>query len=326
MNDTINLGGGSVASDPGGYFPHQPVLYHEILEILAPESGEVYLDGTLGAGGHAEGILKASAPRGRLLGLDLDPEALAIARQRLLNFQERSIIKQASYLSAADILAEIGWEKVNGIVLDLGVSSMQIDRPGRGFSFLGEGPLDMRFNQDSGRNAADLVNNLGEEELANLIYQYGEERFSRRIARAIVVSRPIHTTQDLAALIKKAVPGYESHIHPATRTFQALRIATNKELETLSEALPRLADCLAPAGRIAIISFHSLEDRIVKRFFKLESQDCICPPEQPVCTCGHTASLKVLTKKPVRATEQEIQQNPRSRSAKLRVAEKLSLA
>jgi 16S rRNA (cytosine1402-N4)-methyltransferase len=326
VNDTINLGGGSVASDPGGYFPHQPVLYHEILEILAPESGEVYLDGTLGAGGHAEGILKASAPRGRLLGLDLDPEALAIARQRLLDFQERAIIKQASYLSAADILAEIGWEKVNGIVLDLGVSSMQIDRPGRGFSFLGEGPLDMRFNQDSGRNAADLVNNLGEEELANLIYQYGEERFSRRIARAIVVSRPIHTTQDLAALIKKAVPGYESHIHPATRTFQALRIATNKELETLSEALPRLADCLAPAGRIAIISFHSLEDRIVKRFFKLESQDCICPPEQPVCTCGHTASLKVLTKKPVRATEQEIQQNPRSRSAKLRVAEKLSLA
>ena len=294
--------------------------------MLAPESGEVYLDGTLGAGGHAEGILKASAPRGRLLGLDLDPEALAIARQRLLDFQERSIIKQASYLSAADILAEIGWEKVNGIVLDLGVSSMQIDRPGRGFSFLGEGPLDMRFNQDSGRNAADLVNNLGEEELANLIYQYGEERFSRRIARAIVASRPIHTTQDLAALIKKAVPGYESHIHPATRTFQALRIATNKELETLSEALPRLADCLAPAGRIAIISFHSLEDRIVKRFFKLESQDCICPPEQPVCTCGHTASLKVLTKKPVRATEQEIQQNPRSRSAKLRVAEKLSLA
>ena len=294
--------------------------------MLAPESGEVYLDGTLGAGGHAEGILKASAPRGRLLGLDLDPEALAIARQRLLDFQERAIIKQASYLSAADILAEIGWEKVNGIVLDLGVSSMQIDRPGRGFSFLGEGPLDMRFNQDSGRNAADLVNNLGEEELANLIYQYGEERFSRRIARAIVASRPIHTTQDLAALIKKAVPGYESHIHPATRTFQALRIATNKELETLSEALPRLADCLAPAGRIAIISFHSLEDRIVKRFFKLESQDCICPPEQPVCTCGHTASLKVLTKKPVRATEQEIQQNPRSRSAKLRVAEKLSLA
>ena len=324
MNDTINHGGGSVASDPGGYFPHQPVLYQEILNVLAPESGGVYLDGTLGAGGHAEGILKASAPRGRLLGLDLDPEALAIARQRLFDFQERVTIVQASYRSAADVLAETGWGQVNGIILDLGVSSMQIDQPGRGFSFLGQGPLDMRFNQDSGKSAAGLVNHLGEEELANLIYQYGEERYSRRIARAIVNARPIHTTQDLASLIEKAVPGYESHIHPATRTFQALRIATNKELETLSAALPGLIECLAPAGRIAIISFHSLEDRIVKQFFKQESKDCICPPEQPVCTCGHTASLKVITKRPVRASEQEIKQNPRSRSAKLRVAEKLS--
>ena len=326
MNDTIDFGGGSVASDPGGNFPHQPVLYHEILAYIAPDPDGIYLDGTLGAGGHAEGILKASAPRGRLLGLDLDPEALAIARQRLFDFQERAVIRQASYRSADEVLAEIGWSKVDGIVLDLGVSSMQIDRPGRGFSFLGEGPLDMRFNPDSGRNAADLVNTLSEEELANLIYQYGEERFSRRIARAIVAARPVTTTQDLAAIIKKAVPGYESHIHPATRTFQALRIATNKELETLSAALPRLVDCLAPSGRIAIISFHSLEDRIVKQFFKRESRDCICPPEQPVCTCGHTASLKVLTKRPVRATEIEIQQNSRSRSAKLRVAERLPLA
>ena len=181
----------------------------------------------------------------------------------------------------------------------------------------------MRFNQGAGQTAADLVNTLSEEDLANLIFQYGEERFSRRIARAIVAARPIDTTQELAALIKKAVPGYESHIHPATRTFQALRIATNKELETLSAALPGLIECLAPMGRIAIISFHSLEDRIVKQFFKQESQDCICPPEQPVCTCGHTASLKVVTKKPVRASDQEIAQNPRSRSAKLRVAEKL---
>jgi 16S rRNA (cytosine1402-N4)-methyltransferase len=323
VNDTINHGGGSVASDPGGYFPHQPVLYQEILNVLAPVSGGVYLDGTLGAGGHAEGILKTSAPRGRLLGLDLDPEALAIARQRLFDFQDRATIVQASYVSAGDVLAETGWGKVNGIVLDLGVSSMQIDRPGRGFSFLGNGHLDMRFNQGAGQTAADLVNTLSEEDLANLIFQYGEERFSRRIARAIVAARPIDTTQELAALIKKAVPGYESHIHPATRTFQALRIATNKELETLSAALPGLIECLAPMGRIAIISFHSLEDRIVKQFFKQESQDCICPPEQPVCTCGHKASLKVVTKKPVRASDQEIAQNPRSRSAKLRVAEKL---
>ena len=177
MNDTINPGGGSVASDPGGYFPHQPVLYQEILNVIAPESGGVYLDGTLGAGGHAEGILKASAPRGRLLGLDLDPEALAIARQRLFDFQERATIVQASYLSAADVLAELGWEQVNGIILDLGVSSMQIDRPGRGFSFQEKGLLDMRFNQDAGQTAADLVNTLSEEELADLIFQYGEERF-----------------------------------------------------------------------------------------------------------------------------------------------------
>lgn len=292
--------------------------------MLAPISGGVYLDGTLGAGGHAEGILKASAPRGRLIGLDLDSEALAIARQRLFDFQESVIIRQASYRSADKVLAEVGLDRVNGIVLDLGVSSMQIDRPNRGFSFLSDGPLDMRFNQDSGHRAADLVNTLSEEELANLIFNYGEERFSRRIARAIVAARPVQTTRDLAALIEKAVPGYESQIHPATRTFQALRIATNKELETLTEALPILVKCLAPGGRIAIISFHSLEDRIVKRFFKQESQDCICPPEQPICICGHSAILKVLTKRPVRASEDEIKNNPRSRSAKLRVAEKLS--
>jgi 16S rRNA (cytosine1402-N4)-methyltransferase len=316
-------GGGGITGKPGDRFPHQPVLYHEVLDALAPVSGSDYLDGTLGAGGHAEGILQASAPRGRLLGLDLDREALAIAHQRLSTYRARVEIEQSSYLHAPDILQNIGWPHVHGILLDLGISSMQIDRPGRGFSFMEEGPLDMRFDQNAGTTAADLVNSLSEEALAKILRDFGEERFARRIARAIVAARPVHTTQALTALIQEAVPHYSSPIHPATRTFQALRIATNQELETLATALPELVKCLAPRGRIAVISFHSLEDRIVKSIFRTESRDCICPPEQPVCNCGHTASLRLLTKKPIRPGQQEIQANPRARSARLRVAEKM---
>jgi 16S rRNA (cytosine1402-N4)-methyltransferase len=323
MNSSFN-GGKKIPGNPGGPLPHQPVLYHEVLDALTPVSDGFYLDGTIGAGGHAEGILKASAPQGSLLGLDLDPQALAIARRRLRPFQDRTVIQKASYIQAPVILKEIGWKTLDGILLDLGVSSMQIDSPGRGFSFMDEGPLDMRFNPESRLSAEALVNNLNQEELADIIWKFGEERYSRRIARAIVESRPIHTTVELADLIKKAVPGYTSHIHPATRTFQALRIATNKELETLSSALPDLVKCLTPGGRIAVISFHSLEDRIVKRLFRRESKDCICPPKQPICTCDHVATLKVLTKKPIQAAEQEIQENPRSSSAKLRIAEKIS--
>lgn len=321
-----NMGGGTFTGNPGDRPPHQPVLYHQVLEALAPVSGCYYLDGTLGAGGHAEGILQASAPRGRLLGIDLDPEALAIARQRFFIFGDRVVLQQASYQLAPQILQDLGWPHVHGILLDLGVSSMQIDRPGRGFSFLHDGPLDMRFDQDSGLSAADLVNTLSHKELVKTLREYGEERFANRIASAIINARPIRTTTALAAVITETVPQYESSIHPATRTFQALRIATNQELENLALALPGLARCLAPGGKIAVISFHSLEDRIVKQFFKKESSDCICPPEQPVCTCGHTASLKVLTKKPVRPSDQEIQHNPRARSARLRVAEKIKKA
>ena len=317
-------GGGAVAGNPGDHFPHQPVLYQEVLDALAPETGKSYLDGTVGAGGHAEGILLASAPQGKLLGLDLDPEALAITRQRLFAFQDRVILRQASYRDAAAVLSDIGWGQVDGILLDLGVSSMQLDRPSRGFSFRESGPLDMRFNPAIGTSAADLVNLLDEKSLADLIYEYGEERYSRRIARAIVSARPIQTTGKLAELIEKAVPaGYDPHLHPATRTFQALRIVTNRELETISQALPALTDLLVPGGKIAVISFHSLEDRLTKQFFRQESKDCICPPNQPVCTCGHKATLKVLTRKPISATEQEKNRNPRSRSAKLRVAEKI---
>ncbi len=323
MNDAID-GGVPTTGNTGGSFPHQPVLYHEVLDALAPVSGGFYLDGTLGAGGHAEGILKASAPQGRLLGLDLDPQALKIAQRRLKPFQDRTVIQQASYVHAPALLKEIGWQSLDGILLDLGVSSMQIDRPERGFSFMDEGPLDMRFNQESRLSAKVLVNDLSQEALADIIWKFGEERYSRRIARAIVESRPIHTTLELADLIKKTIPGYTGHIHPATRTFQALRIATNKELETLSSALPDLVQCLTPGGRITVISFHSLEDRIVKQFFKRESKDCTCPPEQPICTCNHVASLEILTKKPIRATEQEIRENPRSSSARMRIAEKTS--
>ncbi|MFU8826170.1 MAG: 16S rRNA (cytosine(1402)-N(4))-methyltransferase RsmH [Brevefilum sp.] len=318
-----NTGGDAFSGNPGEPYPHRPVLYHQVLEALAPVSGSDYLDGTLGAGGHAEGILQASAPRGRLLGLDLDPEALAIARQRLFTFGDRAILQQASYRSALQVLKAIGWQHVQGIILDLGVSSMQIDRPARGFSFSQEGPLDMRFDQGQGPSAADLVNTLSQEALVKILREYGEERFAKRIASAIIANRPIHTTADLAALVKAAVPHYEPGIHPATRTFQALRIATNQELESLAQALPELLKCLAPGGRIAVISFHSLEDRIVKQFFRTESKDCICPPEQPVCTCNHKAAIKVLTKKPVRPEPDEIQENPRARSARLRVAEKI---
>lgn len=318
-----NIGGGTIPGSPGDPYPHQPVLYHEVLDALAPVSGCDYLDGTLGAGGHAEGILKTSAPRARLLGLDLDPEALAIAHQRLFAYQARVTLRQASYRLAPEILQELGWTQVHGILLDLGVSSMQIDRPNRGFSFSEDGPLDMRFDQNAGESAAELINTLSEKALSKIIHDYAEERYARRIARAIVAARPIHTTRALAAVIKEAMPHYSSSIHPATRTFQALRIAVNKELENLTAALPELVQCLAPGGRIAVISFHSLEDRIVKGFFRKESTDCICPPEQPICTCGHTASLKVLTKKPLRPGPQEIQANPRSRSARLRVAERI---
>ncbi len=316
-------GGGTVTGSPSDRFPHSPVLYHEVLEALAPVSGKDYLDGTLGAGGHAEGILQSSAPFGRLLGLDVDSQALEIAQNRLAPFHQRAVLRKSSYANALTVLQEIGWAHVHGILLDLGVSSMQIDQPERGFSFMEDAPLDMRFDSNSGLSASYLVNTLTETALEKILRDFGEERYARRISRAIIAARPILTTHALAKVVQKAVPFKESAIHPATRTFQAIRIATNQELETLKLALPNLVDCLAPQGRIAVISFHSLEDRIVKSFFKTESKDCLCPPEQIVCTCGHQASLKILTKKPLRPSEQEIQVNVRARSARMRVAEKI---
>jgi 16S rRNA (cytosine1402-N4)-methyltransferase len=285
------------------------------------------VDGTLGAGGHAFGILEASQPNGRLLGLEIDLQALHLAQDRLAQFGGRVHIVQASYASLRTQLNALGWEKVDGILLDLGLSSMQVDTPERGFSFQADGPLDMRFDRRNPVRAADFVNQMSEDELANLLYRYGEERRSRNLARAIVRSRPIYTTKQLAQVVAAATPGSRpggsQGIHPATRTFQALRIAVNQELETLEAGLPTLADALVPQGRLAVIAFHSLEDRIVKGYFRQESRDCICPPRQPVCTCGHRAIVKEITRRPIRPGEAEVRSNPRARSARLRVVEKL---
>ena len=302
--------------------PHQPVLYHEIIHALQPKSAGHYVDGTLGAGGHARGILEASIPDGCLLGLDVDPQALALARETLAPYGQRVRLKQASYDSLSETLHEIGWDKVDGILLDLGLSSMQLDTPERGFSFQQDALLDMRFDPASPTSAADLVNTLPQDELADLIYRFGEERASRRIAQAIVKARPLQTTRQLAAVIEAVIP-HRGHIHPATQTFQALRIAVNQELERVENVLPQAVAALKSGGRLAIISFHSLEDRIVKEYFRRESRDCICPPRQPVCTCGHKATLKEIARKPITPGEAEIAANPRARSAKLRIAEKL---
>lgn len=315
-----------MCAERDGNTPHHPVLYQEIIHALSPRSAGRYVDATVGAGGHAWGILTASAPGGLLLGLDLDPQALEIASQRLSAFESRVTLLQASYTTLQAQLARLGWATVDGIVIDLGVSSMQIDTPGRGFSFLMDGPLDMRFSPAQTTSAADLVNTLPEMELADLIFRYGEEKLSRRIAHAIVQARPLHTTTELANLILKTSGGRRGRIHPATRTFQALRIAVNQELQSVEDFLPQAVQALAPGGRLAVISFHSLEDRIVKQFFRRESRDCICPPKQPVCTCGHKASLIEITRHPMEASPEEAQTNPRSRSAKLRIIEKLPLA
>ena len=285
------------------------------------------MDGTLGAGGHAFGILQSSSPDGRLLGLDLDPQALSLAAEKLAPFGERAILRRSSFAALLDQLDALGWQAVDGILLDLGVSSMQLDTAERGFSFLKDAPLDMRLGPDVPRTADELVNQLPEGELADLIYRYGEERRARQVARAIINARPLHSTLALAQVVTRAVTsGRQAHsaIHPATRTFQALRIAVNGELDALEAVLPQALRVLVPGGRLAVISFHSLEDRIVKQFLRREATDCLCPPRQPVCTCGHKAVLRELHRQPLYPQESEVVENPRARSARLRAAEKLS--
>lgn len=303
---------------------HIPVLLTETLQALRPYSGGRYIDATLGGGGHAEALLEASAPEGRLLGLDADPRAIARVAQRLARFGDRATLVQANFRQLAQVARSRGFASVDGILFDLGVSSFQLDEAEQGFSFGKEGPLDMRMNPASGPSAADIVNNLPVDELADILYRYGEERRSRRIARAIVAHRPIRTTTQLAEVIVRAIgrkPGVK--LHPATRTFQALRIYVNDELGALETALPQAIGLLKPGGRLAVITFHSLEDRMVKHTFRQESQDCICPPHTPICTCGHTAQIKLIHRKGLTPTEEERARNPRSRSARLRIVEKL---
>jgi 16S rRNA (cytosine1402-N4)-methyltransferase len=281
------------------------------------------VDGTLGAGGHARGIMEASAPDGQLLGLDVDPQALAIARRYLAPYEHRIHLAQASYTSLVTQLTRLGWDAVDGIVLDLGASSIQFDTPGRGFSFLHDAPLDMRFGPHTLQTAADLVNKYSERELADLIYRYGEERESRKIARAIVRARPINTTRELAAVIESVSPRRGERVHPATRTFQALRIAVNEELASIENVLPQAVAVLKPGGRLAVISFHSLEDRIVKDFFREQSKDLVNPPYERIYEVERKATLKEVNRKPITPSDEEIRDNPRARSAKLRIAEKL---
>ncbi len=302
--------------------PHQPVLYKEIIHALQPKSSGRYIDGTLGAGGHARGILEACAPDGRLLGFDVDPQALALARETLAPYEGRVHLIQASYETLTVQLAALGWSAVDGVLLDLGASSMQFDNAERGFSFLQDGPLDMRFGPTAPHRADELVNELDQEELADLIFRYGEERSSRKIARAIVNARPIHTTRELAAVIEKVLPR-RGGIHPATRTFQALRIAANEELAAVENALPQAVASLSSGGRLAVISFHSLEDRIVKDFFRSHSKDLVNPPYERIYEIEQKATLKEINRKPITPAEEEVKANPRARSAKLRIVEKL---
>ncbi|MGA9531885.1 MAG: 16S rRNA (cytosine(1402)-N(4))-methyltransferase RsmH [Anaerolineales bacterium] len=305
---------------------HTPVLYQQTLSGLRPHSGGRYVDGTVGAGGHAAGVLKRSAPDGSLLGLDRDPRALELAAERLTEFGDRVHLVEASYERMEQVAQELGWEAVEGVLLDLGLSSMQLDAAERGFSFRLDGPLDMRFGPGVGRTAGELVNGLAEDELAAILRDFGEERGARRIARAIVAARPLKTTTELAHVVLSSLGRSGGRIHPATRTFQALRIAVNDELGALERGLEAALRLLSPGGRLAVIAFHSLEDRIVKQFMRRESQDCICPPEQPICTCDHKAQLRLVQRKPILASDEEIERNSRARSARLRVAEKLGQA
>ncbi len=312
---------------------HQAVLLNEVIELLQPSPGGIYIDGTVGAGGHAAAILKATSPDGELFGLDQDQHALEVAKHSLAEFGDRVHLLHANFDRLSQVASQSQLPPADGILLDLGVSSMQLDQAERGFSFQVDGPLDMRMDDTGGVTAADLVNRLGETELADLIFRYGEERYSRRIARAIVKARPIRRTGQLAEIIQKAVPfapgkgrgGRQAKIHPATRTFQALRIAVNDELGALERALPQAIQLLKPGGRLAVITFHSLEDRIVKQYFRQEAQDCICPPDQPVCTCRHKATIRIITKRPIMPSLAEVNANPRARSAKLRVVESIEV-
>ena len=306
---------------------HTPVLLHEAVDLLAPKPGGVYVDGTLGAGGHAAEILERSSPDSVLIGMDQDADAVDRCKKNLARFGGRVIIRQANYRDLPEVLSTLGYDAVDGVLLDLGISWFHLKTPERGFSFMLDGPLDMRMDMSRPQTAADLVNTLPREELVKIIREYGEDHRANAIARAIEKARargPITSTAQLATIVSSVFPPFPPRrIHPATLTFQALRIAVNDELGALRDGLDRILPVLKPGGRIAVITFHSLEDRMVKQTFVNEAKACVCPPKMPVCACGKKPGLRVLTTKPVMAGDEEVRTNPAARSAKLRAAEKL---
>jgi len=302
---------------------HIPVLLKEVLEALQVKPVELYVDCTLGPGGHAKAILENSQPGGMLLGIDADPGATSLARTTLADYAESTVIINDNFANLERICRENDFLPVQGILFDLGISSVQLAASDRGFSFQQDSLLDMRFDSGQQLTASDIVNTYPKDELAHVIWTYGEERHSRRIARHIVNNRPIHSTLELASIIEQAIGRRTGRIHPATRTFMALRIAVNHEMNNLAAALEQAADCLNHKGRLVVISYHSLEDRIVKQFMIRESKGCLCPQLTPICECGHKPTLKLISKKVITPSLSEIALNPRSRSAKLRVAERL---
>lgn len=302
---------------------HDPVLVAESIHALNVQPGGRYIDCTVGGGGHARAIMEASSPGGQLLGIDADPRAIEAARKSLEPYGRSVLLVNENFRHLEEVASRCHFRPVHGVLFDLGMSSLQLAEEGRGFSFQSDAPLDMRFSPEQEVTAAEIVNELPESALAELIWIYGEEPKSRRIARQIVAHRPLRSTLELARVISGAVNGERGRIHPATRTFQALRMAVNKEIENLREALEQAVRVLGVGGRLVVISFHSLEDRLVKEFFSRESRRCVCPPEVPVCTCNHVPRLRSVIKGVVRPSAEEIDRNPRSRSARMRVAERI---
>ncbi len=303
---------------------HVPVLTGQVLSALQIRDGGAYIDCTVGEGGHASAILGAGHVDVRLLGIDKDEHALSVARVRLSKFGERVILVHGNFAELERLATENGFLYADGLLFDLGLSSLQLETAERGFSFSRAGRLDMRFDTTEGVSAFELVNRTSETELADIIWQFGEEPKARSIARAIVKARPIETTVELAEVVRSAAHvSRRGGIHPATRAFQALRMVVNAELQNIEAGLEQAIKVLSPEGRMVVISYHSLEDRLVKTFIRDHARDCICPPETPVCTCNHKASVRAAVKKALKPSEAEIEANPRSRSAKLRAAEKL---
>lgn len=302
---------------------HEPVMVREVMEALQAVSSGTYIDCTVGEGGHAEAVLEVSSPGGRVIGLDADPNALKTAEWRLEKYRDAISLVNASYVDLLRVAHRHSALQVEGVLMDLGISSMQLEASGRGFSFLRDEPLDMRYSSFEGITASEVVNGYSWEKLANIIFRYGDEKRSRHIARVIVQNRPIGTSAQLALVVKGAIRRGRSKIHPATKTFQAIRIEVNGELQNLSLGLGQAIDVLAPRGRLVVISYHSLEDRLVKEVFRRESSDCICPPSSPICRCGHKATLRIVNKKVITPSPAEVMVNPRSRSARLRVAERV---